>query len=194
MTIIWAKQIQGKRNLFSDDCISLWDYQTSWSGNYRKKLRKIPRAPREMYVASSWTCRQTDLVINNIDKALSKVPDCMDAYDIKDILQEAIIDVIKVLKEIDEDNPNFILLILDTELNVMYLIETFAVNILEPNVEYAWWSWDITFYTIHKIPSMVDSDDKYIADFRLAAKDAPWCWWNIYQVSADWEKIYDELK
>jgi hypothetical protein len=61
----------------------------------------------------------------------------MDAYDIKDILQEAIIDVIKVLKEIDEDNPNFILLILDTELNVMYLIETFAVNILEPNVEYA---------------------------------------------------------
>ena len=193
MTIIWAKQIKWKWNLFSDDCISLWDYTTSWTNNYRKKLRKIPRAPRNMYVASSWTCRQTDLVINNIDKALSKVPDCMDEFDVKDVIQEAVIDVIKVLKEIDEDNPNFTLLILDVEYNVMYLIETFAVNMLEPNVEYAWWSWDITFYTIHKLESNLEDWDKFIADFRLAAKDAPWCWWTIYQVSADWETTYPEL-
>ena len=194
MTIIWAKQIKWKWNLFSDDCISLWDYETSWSKNYRKKIRKIPRAPREMYVASSWTCRQTDLVINNIDKALSKVPDCMDEFDVKDIIQEAVVAVIKVLKEIDEDNPSFVLLILDTELNVMYLIETFAVNILDKDVEYAWWSWDITFYIIHKLESNLEDWDKFIADFRLAAKDAPWCGWNIFQVNEDWITTYEEIK
>lgn len=193
MTIIWAKQIKWKWNLFSDDCISLWDYKTYWSINYRKKLRLIPRAPREMYVASSWTCRQTDLVINNIDKALSKVPDNFDEFDVKDVIQEAVIDVIKVLKEIDEDNPNFILLILDTSYNTMYLIETFAVNILEPNIEYVWWSWDIQFYTIHKVPSALNDDDKFLADFRFAAKDAPWCWWDIFQANEDWLTTYKEL-
>lgn len=197
MTIIWAKQIKWKWNLFSDDCISLWDYKISAANNYRRKIRTLPRAKNDIYVASSWTCRQTDLVINNIDKVYSRLTDeeqsKLDKYLVKDLLQESIVEAVKVLKEIDEDNPNFVLLVLDTGTNTMYLVETFSVIILEPHVEYIWWSWDVFFHSLHKVPSNLSEEDKFIQDFRLAAKDAPWCWGDIYQVLDGWLVIYPEI-
>lgn len=194
MTIIGAKVVKWKWNLFSDDCVSIGEYKISARQNYRSKIRELPRAPRKILVATAWSCRQVDLIVNNIDKALSRLPDCIDEYDIKDLLQESVIDVIKCIKEIDDENYNWIILLLDTDFDNCYLIEWYAVNQLERQVEYAWGSWDDTFYRIHKINSSLDSDDKYITDFRLASKDAPWCWWNVFQVNWDWEMIYEEIK
>lgn len=193
MTIIWAKKIGWQWNLFADDCVSIGDYEISASNNYRRKIRDLPRAPRKMFVATAWSCRQVDVVVNSMDRILSEnMTKKTSALELKDLLQQIMLEVYKEIKAVDDDAPNTIILLLDIETDTCYMIEWYAVNIISENVECTFWSWDDTFYKLHKIPSKLDEDDKYISNFVFAAIDAPWCWLPVYQVNKDYCAAWDE--
>ena len=101
------------------------------------------------------------------------------------------IETYKELKQVDDENPNTIILLLDVETDTCFMIEAYAVNILDDNVEYVGWSWDDTFYKLNKLPSQFDNEEKFIKNFVYAADDAPGCWLPVYQVNKYEAKTLD---
>ena len=185
MTIIWAKKIEWKRNLFADDCICIWDTKASASKNYRKKIRKLPRTTNNVLCASAWTCRETDYMVNLLDKKL-----CEKLYytelELLDLIQDIIVEWCKTLKEIDEDNPHISLILLDATLGACYLIEEFSVKLLTDDIECVCWCWQDLFYKIHARESSYTWDEKFIKDMIFTADLADWC--SLPLFITDWEK------
>ena len=188
MTIIWAKKIKDKRNLFTDDALSIWEKEhISASQNYRRKLRDLPRASHYTLVASAWTCRESDVIHNLLDKRLWENK-YNTSLELLDLIQEIVMEWCKMLKEVDEENPSFNLLLLDVELNTVYFIEEFSVRILSDNVELVAWSWQYIFHKIHKKKSLLIDEDKFKSDFILASSLSDSCAWPIFQ--SNWEDFY----
>lgn len=194
MTIIWAKKIKWKRTLFSDDLTTKWDIKFSAYKHYRKKIRLLPRAPHLMLVASAWTCRESDLLVNMLDKTIDETlegKDCW-AFQLLDIIQEAIVSWCKTLKEVSEDNPQFSLFILDATLNVVYFVEEFSVRILSDNVECVTWCWESLFYKFHNRQSSLNDEEKFRNSIIQAAVFDDWCWIPVYETNGFDYYSYDE--
>lgn len=188
MTIIWAKQIKGKRNLFADDALTIWwGNVCSSSKNYRSKIRDLPRAKHYTLIASAGTCRESDLIYNFLDKELWKAK-YDTSLELLDVIQQIVIDWCKILKEISEDNPSFHILLLDVELNTCYFIEEFSVRVLSENVEIVSWSWETLFYKVHSLDSSLSDDDKFKSDIIYTASIADWCACPIFQTN--WEDFW----
>ena len=194
MTIIWAKKIQWKWTLFSDDIITQGDIKYSASKHYRRKLRDLPRANHPTLVASAWTCRESDLLINMIDKALGETwwDKEYTSLQLLDLIQETLVSWCKTLKEVSEDNPQFSLFILDTTLQTLYFIEEFTVRILSDNVECVCWSWQGLFYKFYDRIDNLPEDEKFRKAIIEAAVFDDWCWVPVYETNGEDFYTYDE--
>ena len=191
MTIIGAKVIRWKWTLFSDDIISQWDMKYNASKNYRAKIRTLPRAPHDIYVATAWTCRESDLIVNMLDKTIKDTrwwANWFTSLELLDAIQETIVSWCKTLKEVSEDNPQFSLLILDVDLNTVYFVEEFSVKILADNVECVCWSWQYLFYKFRERQVRLTDENAFRDAFIEAALIDDWCWCPIYETN--WKDFY----
>lgn len=194
MTIIGAKKIRWRWTLFSDDMITQWEMKYSASKHYRAKIRSLPRAHHNILVATAWTCRESDLVINMIDKTIheSLEDGNYTSMQLLDVIQEAIVSWCKTLKEVSEDNPQFSLLILDVDNNVVYFIEEFAVRILWENVECVCWSWQSLFYKFRDRNVRLSEENAFRDAIIEAAVIDDGCWVPVYETNWIDFYTYDE--
>jgi len=191
MTIIGAKVIRWKWTLFSDDIISQWDMKYNASKNYRAKIRTLPRAAHDILVATAWTCRESDLIVNMLDKTIKDTrwwANWFTSLELLDAIQETIVSWCKTLKEVSEDNPQFSLLILDVDLNTVYFVEEFSVKILADNVECVCWSWQYLFYKFRERQVRLAEENAFRDAFIEAAIIDDWCWCPIYETN--WKDFY----
>lgn len=191
MTIIGAKVIRWKWTLFSDDIISQWDMKYNASKNYRAKIRTLPRAPHDIYIATAWTCRESDLIVNMLDKTIKDTrwwANWFTSLELLDAIQETIVSWCKTLKEVSEDNPQFSLLILDVDLNTVYFVEEFSVKILADNVECVCWSWQYLFYKFRGRQVRLTEENAFRDAFIEAAIIDDWCWCPVYETN--WKDFY----
>lgn len=193
MTIIWAKKIEGKRHIFSDDMITWWtNVKLSAAQNFRNKIRVLPRNERFL-VAASGTCRQSDIIFNLLDKNLCKEEvQNLNKYELKDTIQDIIIDWAKTIKEVDNEDLAYWIIVLDRKTDTLYFIEEFCVNIIADNVELVKWAWEEIFYRLHKIESWIEWADKFIADISLSIIMNDFCCHPIYEACDNYVKSYDE--
>lgn len=129
MTLIWAKQIENKRAIFSDDAVTVWQKRVSAAGNCRPKLREIKWDNYNLIIASCWCVKDIDLVINYIEAKLG-TENIETTRWIRMTIQTALIEALKVLKDI-WDNPQVSLIILETTTNTLFVSEEYWL--FEPN-------------------------------------------------------------
>lgn len=183
MTIIWAKQNEKwKWVLYADDEISSWETKYSASQNYRSKIRKLDRAKHNIYVCSSWTCRQNDYLLNWLDRMLAEQEEDFDIYWLKDIITATLQTWIKSLKELDSDDICVNAFVVDFDLNACYLIEEFSVNMLKPHIECVRWCWEDTFFQLRKAFPLVSFESL----IYLSALATLWCNPPIYFCDWSW--------
>lgn len=183
MTIIWAKQNEkGKWVMYADDEITAWEIKYSASQNYRPKIRKLERAKHNICICTSWTCRQSDYIMNWLDRMLAEQEDDYDKYWLKDIITVTLQTWIKSLKELDTDEIWMNAFVIDFDLNECYLIEEFSVNILKPYVECVRWCWEETFFQLRKEFPLVSFESL----IYLSAIASLWCNPPIYYNDGTW--------
>lgn len=195
MTVIWAKVIKWKWTLFADDLITQWNITYSATTHYRMKIRELPRAPRTILVASSWTCRESDLISNLLDKSIFETLNWSNTYtslQLLDIIQESIVSWVKTLKEVSEDNPEFSLLILDTYTNTVFFVEEFSVKILNDKAECVCWCWQRLFYKLYERYSNLDPDERFRKAIIDTAVLDEWCWVPVFETNWLDYYVYDE--
>lgn len=177
MTIIWAKQFNDRWALFTDDCISFSSTKISASKQYRPKLKEVEYKNVHLVIASSWWTKVIDFLTNIIEAKInsSKVKD---ATSLQFILQTAIIEGWKAVKEIETD-PSSTLLILETNSNMLWEADDYALTYIAPHIEVVSGSWEINFYKFNRNHNFVES-------FFLATEANEYCEFPIY-VYMDWQ-------
>lgn len=183
MTIIWAKQDEvWKWVIYADDEVSSWETKFSAKNTYRPKIRKLERAKNNVWVCSSWTCRQIDYVMNWLDRMLAEQEEDYDKYWLKDIITATLQTWIKSLKELDNDDVAMNIFVVDFTLNECYLIEEYWVNLLNPYVECVRGCWEDAFFKLRKEFPTVSFESL----IYLSAIASLWCNPPIYYCDWTW--------
>lgn len=125
MTLIWAKQIQKKWTLFTDDCVTIWQSQVSAARQYRPKLREISWKNYDLIIASCWWTREVDLILNLLQAKLetNKVKDTIWLWY---LIQTTLIEAFKTLNEIAKE-PSVWLLILEVNSNTLWHTDDYSM-------------------------------------------------------------------
>lgn len=181
MTIIWAKRYKWKRNVFCDDWITMWKQTVSASRYFRRKMQFLPRTQSPILVCAAWWCEESDYILNRIDKELCS-RNLNWAYDIQDIIDKAMPDIIKDIKEIRGwDTPiDFCFILLDVEWQQLLRITDLWCLDINANVELVEGSWLTNFYELNE-------DRDFVDRFFTAAESDEYCRLPIYWF--DWEEI-----
>lgn len=149
MTLIGGTQINWKRTLFTDDCLTVGEAKISSSEKYRPKLREVYWKNCHLIIASCWSTKDIDFTINMIEAEVN----CHKAKDTLGLqfqIQTVLLNSMKALKEI-RDDPQFSFLILETTTNTLWATEEYSMFQVGDDVDIVFGSAEQNFHQIsHK--------------------------------------------
>lgn len=181
MTLIWAKKVLGKWNLYCDDWVSYSNTMSSAKKYWRPKLRKMQSIFYSVWTVSAWDTQDVDVLWNKLyervtDDEFPAVEDWM-----LWILQDLILEVTKEIKEIKDWEPSMNLICLIPETNEVYVVNGYSVFKAEDDAEIVMGSWSTEFYWLGE--TTMDFDTK----FALAVYANEFCQQPIY--ICDWDVV-----
>lgn len=183
MTLIWAKKIEWKRALFTDDAVTVWQKRISAAYNYRPKLREIQWDNYHLIIASCWSVKDIDLTINIIESKLA-TEELITTIWLSCAIQAALIEAMKTIKELWWD-AQVQLLILETITDTLYASEEFALFEPTEQADLVFGSAEWAFHNLSEYKWFFDS-------FHTAILSDEYCAMPIY-VYRDWEMFeFDE--
>ncbi len=147
MTLIGGEKINWKWALFTDDCLTVWEAKISSSERYRPKLREMWWKNCHLIVASCWSTKDVDFVLNMLEAEI-------DSHWAKDTLglqyqiQTVLMSSMKALKEIKED-PQYSFLILETTTDTLWATEEYSMFRVKDEVEIVFGSAEQNFHQLN---------------------------------------------
>lgn len=146
MTLIGGTKINWKWALFTDDCLTVWEAKISASEKYRPKLREIKWKNCDLIVASCWSTKDVDFVLNMLEAELI-LHKAKDTLGLQLQIQTVLLSSMKALKDIKED-PQYSFLILETTTDTLRASEEYSLFRVGDDVEIVFGSGEQSYHQL----------------------------------------------
>lgn len=167
MSLIGATKIKWHWALVTDDAVTIWQKTFSCARRWRPKLRSIQGKNVKLYIASCWTTKDIDYIINMLEKEIHNF-EPTDTRELWERIQEMLFRWYRDLRDIKEE-PNFAFLILEPSTETLWASEEYSCFIPKDEAEIAMGSAEQTYHQLK------DRGEGFAKVFQLAALSNEFC-------------------